>query len=217
MRKNTITTLILALMLCTAMTGCGAEKEKAPDSTGTGTVVEIKEQKATSEILEADIYSQKIQLGDHVFTLPITLEEMIAQGAVVTDEEQKPTDMIQPLTYTDPLKLNIDGFDYSLQFVKVTELSEDGTMPNIPLNKCTFDMVIESIGNNEQETILPKGIKKGATVDELTAAWGEPTDYSESYPDTYTYKANPDKHEYVSFIIDLETKTIKYIDFNYHK
>lgn len=220
MKKKNIITLILALGLCTSMTGCGAEKENTSDSVGTASsesVSEVKEQTATQEILDADIYSKKVQFGDTVFILPITLEELITGGAVVTDTEQSLSDMIQPTTYTSPLKMRIDGFDYSFQFVKITELNEDGTDPSLPLSKCTLDMIIESIGNNKQDMILPKGIKKGMTVDELTASWGEPTDYSESYPDSYVYKENPDSDEYVAFKINLDTKIIECIDIFFHK
>ena len=209
MKKNTITTIILALGLCASMTGCGAEKENTPDSAGTGAVAEIKEQKATSEILDADIYSKKVQLGNQVFTLPVALEDIIASGAVVTDTEVHPTDAVYSTQTYTTIKLDIDGFSYSLPFIKTIDIAEE----TIQLNKAKLDSLMDC----KQDLILPKGMKIGMTTEELVSAWGKPSNDVETYPDTYIYKESDESRDIVRFHIDMNTNTIENITINYHK
>ncbi len=208
MRKKTFLSIIVAIGICVSMTGCGSTSNGAADALSSKEG-KVKELKATDEILEADIYSQKIQFGNTVLTLPITLEEVIASGAVVTDTEVKPTDIIYD-SYYHGINLDIDGWSYRLSFIKKAELV-DGSVPNILLKECTMDFLPEF----EQEVIMPKGIKLGMSLSELKNAWGEPTNYSESYPDSYVYKKNQNTDNYISFKIDLETETIEMIGISF--
>ena len=211
MRKKTFLSIIVAIGICVSMTGCGSTSNGAADALSSKEG-KVKELKATDEILEADIYSQKIQFGNTVLTLPITLEEVIARGDVVNHKEVKPTDMINTSAYYTGIELNFDGWNYRLSFIRKAE-PVDGSVPNIPLKECTMD----ALQDFEQEVIMPKGIKIGMSLSELKNAWGEPTNYSESYPDSYIYKKNQNSDNYILFKINLETETIDSISGRFYE
>ena len=192
LKKNIILALILAASMTMAMTSCGktgeevsngVEQSSYNDAVGiiapevTAAVVtpheviapEALDIEPTQEILDASPDSKKIQLGNHVFTLPVKLDDILNSGAVVTND----VDIINCILEgwgSEYVEFKIDGCNYSLPF-KNADFSEQQLKAQL---KDGSNFYYNSEDGNGI-IILPKGISVGSTVDELKAAWGKPT------------------------------------------
>lgn len=217
MRKKTFLSIIMAIGICVSMTGCGSTSNGAADAPS-AKEGKVKELKATDEILEADIYSQKVQLGNQVVTFPVTLDELISIGAEV-ENDINPINYILEPGYSNTAELNIDGWTYILWFHNYTDKMEGQERQRLQFKDCISDCTYayKLISSDSFDTymecndniIFPKGVKSGMSVDELKSAWGEPD--SEDL-DELIYKKSDMNY---CIKIDLEKQVISTIQGNY--
>lgn len=214
MKKNAILALIMAASMTIAMTSCGKTDEEVSSGTEQpsyneamgidGAVTEAEKAiiEPVKEILDSDLSSNKIQLGNHVFTLPVKLEDILNSGATVTNDSDPVNDIIKDLgSYC--VEFNLDGFNYLLPF-KNTNFKGSTYYP-VQLKDC-FNF--SDISDDNNNVIFPKGIRTGSTVDEMKTYWGEPTTDN---LDECAYALDGISY-YVS--IDFEKKIITKIKYN---
>ena len=223
LKKNIILALILAASMTATMTSCGKTGEEVSNGTEqpsyneamgideavteaeteveTEAVTEAEEEvviEPTQEILDADIDSCKLQLGNKVYTLPVALQTLLDDGATIVNDVNPINDVIGGIE-GDYIEFILDNQEY---YVCFWNLSIDKKQIKDCFMVDTFPYQEEKIINNN--IIYPKGIKVGSTVEELKAAWGEPTkdDLNElNYIDKYTVS------------IDIEKQLITDIDY----
>ncbi len=250
LKKNIILALILAASMTMAMTSCGKTGEEvsngveqssyneavgiiAPEVTAAVVTPheviapEALDIEPTQEILEADIDSRKIQLGNKVYTLPITLQTLLDDGATITNDVNPINDAVDASNialgrfYTADVELSLDNVGYKFHPTNYLE-------KKVQLKDCIIDNTESRNDEIINNVIYPKGIRIGSSIDELKSAWGEPTTddlnsytYSErySYLDDGKYDATANKYYYI-IRIDLEKQTITDIvynmDYNYY-
>lgn len=122
----------------------------------------IKEIVPTDEILNADMYSGKLQLGNTVFTFPISAKEFFESGAVLSDGKDPAARVISKGYFSD-IKFDVDGYTFQK------------TIHNYDKNENKFltDLDIDDVPIKEN-VICPGGIRIGSTIAELDEKWGEP-------------------------------------------
>ena len=246
MKKNIILALILAASMTMAMTSCGktgeevsngVEQSSYNDAVGiidpevTAAVVtpheviapEALDIEPTQEILDADIDSCKIQLGNKVYTLPVTLQTLLDDGATITNGVNPINDVVDAA--------NNGGHSGITVAFSVDSMLYEGTFWNyFEEKKQAKDCFLcdTSSRNLTNRVIYAKGIRIGSSIDELKSAWGEPTkdDLNEYYYyDEYRYLYDGEhgttgqKYSY-KILIDLEKQTITdivyYMDYDYY-
>lgn len=245
---KSIAAAVLAACVCICMAGCGNDTKKDLDNfseedflknaekletlygddsnSAEETEAETKNNSdgitASDEILSAEIYSGKIQLGNTVFDFPkFPVTDLIEAGAVFKEDDPETT-ILKANDKTLSRKVNIDGITYGFSFSNNDEnrqLLKDCYVSETSFS-CTED--------RKNSFICPKGITIGSTVDELLEAYGEPTSVD---IDTYSYIdpgfliESKSAHEYgaikdgvvntggrtYTFRADLETNKIKSI------
>jgi|GEM_PF-6079228 len=208
MRKNAILALILAGTMTAAMTSCGP-KEDIPNGTeqpsyneamGIDDKTEEKEEvviEPTQEILDAELSESKVQLGNKVYTMPLTLQKLLDDGAVITNGADPISDVIGKWESKD-VDLQIDGAVYTIGFSII------GDQIKIQLKDGATDYYYKNTNTN---TIYAKGIRVGSTIDELKKAWGEP---SQNNADEIYYYDADFTYDY-GIGLDLKNQTITYI------
>ncbi|WP_156036751.1 hypothetical protein [Ruminococcus sp. HUN007] len=248
MKKNIILALIMAASMTATMTSCGKTGEEVSngteqssyneamgiiDSEVTGAVVtphdviapEALDIEPTQEILDADIDSCKIQLGNKVYTLPVTLQTLLDDGATITNGVNPINDVVDAANNAlgshrgITVAFSVDSMLYEGSFWNYFEEKKQA--------KDCF-LCDTSSSNLTNRVIYAKGIRIGSSIDELKSAWGEPTidDLNEyyyydeySYLDDGKYDATGQKYSY-KILIDLEKQTITdivyYMDYDYY-
>lgn len=239
LKKNIILALIMAASMTATITSCGKSGEEVSSkpaqevSNGTEqssyneamgidealteaeTEAEVEEVviEPTQEILDADIDSCKLQLGNKVYTLPVTLQTLLDDGATIVNDVNPINDVISGME-GDYVEFIINNQEYYVCFWNLT-------IDKKQIKDCfmvdTFPYQEEKIINNN--IIYPKGIKVGSTVEELKAAWGEPTkdDLNElNYIDKYTVSIDLEKQLItdIHYCVDSEFSA-GYIETNY--
>ncbi len=157
-----------------SMVACG-ESEKSSGKKETG------KSKSGSSKLSDDVYDFEVMLDGDVFKLPLELSEFEEAGWKTDDD----------LTVTnDPGYGNHAFFTKGDQEVDVELYNK--SMDVKPLKECqiigisTFNYDNE----NKMDIELAKGIKIGSTMDEVTEAYGEPTEIDEYDSDiSYIYSS----------------------------
>ena len=227
MKKNDILALIIAASLTTVMTSCGPKEEanstetpalQSSEAQYNETVTEAEEEvviEPTQEILDADIDSCKIQLGNKVYTLPVKLQTLLEDGATITNDVNPESDILEPGLYSGRyVRFIMDGKEYGITFKMPGEnknklLLKDGVATSI--RPGISDDTVYCIN-----VIFPKGIKIGSSIDEVKAILGTPT---EENLDCIVYellKENDKNSGYrLEVYLDLETKNVKAINYDY--
>ena len=199
LKKNIILALIMAASMTATITSCGKSGEEVSSkpaqevSNGTEqssyndamgieetiteteaiTEAEVEEEaviEPIQEILDADIDSCKVQLGNKVYTLPVTLQTLLDDGATIVNDVNPFNDVLDSLQgdyvefVKDDQKYYVCFFNLSSNKKQIKDCFMADTSPY---------QVDTKINNN---IIYSKGIKVGSTVEELKAAWGEPTE-----------------------------------------
>ncbi len=190
----------IAALLCLSVTACGnsdnsssAEKKSesntiseensatsdTTDESKSSNTEESSEKEAesspntaTDEIINADIYSMKAQIGDTVFTFPLKAADLFNAGATCSKSENDPD--TTTVSYLDNAGYGImfEGEKYSLSFYhKETEAQ--------PLRNCLIHYPTIEITDDSKirngNVILPKGVYVGMPKDDFLKAWGEAT------------------------------------------
>ncbi|MBQ5988809.1 MAG: hypothetical protein IJL67_04890 [Oscillospiraceae bacterium] len=226
MKKNIILALILAASMTMAMTSCGKTGEEVSNGTEQSsyneaigideavteaeTEAEVEEVviEPTQEILAADIDSWKIQIGNKVYTLPVTLQTLLDDGAVILDNTNPISDVIGAHS-GDGVIFSMDDKEYDLYF---ENYSEDRKQ----IKDCYAYLTYI---NKSENFIFPKGIRVGVTVADLKNAWGEPTEDNLDelrYIEYYKRVGESTTHQKYRYDveIDLEQQTITGISFH---
>ena len=208
MKKNAILALIMAASMTIAMTSCGTADEEVSNGTEQPSyneamgideaVTEAKEEiviEPAKEILDAELADNKIQLGNKVYKLPVTLQTLLDDGAVILDNTSPVNDIVQT---RQSVELSIDDIKYQLYFSNENE--EATQIKDCFAEEAGFDSAIP------YNVIFAKGIKIGSTIDELKAAWGEPTENNLNSLRYIDY----DKHKYIKDGYDMLIESYQY-------
>ncbi len=211
MRKILIS--MIAVMIAASMTGCN-HNDKPKDKKTNNSIAsdtsntKVKESKPTQEILDADNDSLKVQIADTVFTLPLTLEQLLNAGAVLEEDDINPINEIVDPGYGYTLNLSLNNKKICLTF-RNYQFDNDDKYKRIQLKDCIlyetycFDGVTDDFVYNNDAMIFPKGIKNGSSIEDVKKIWGEPN--SEEI-DSMSYKTD---NAYYTMAIDIEHQTVK--------
>lgn len=200
MRKKFVKGCIIFMLLC--LTGCGtaseaepyeAVEEKEADTTEAAeTATEITEGE-TEEVTEAstenektetiqsdtsqlsdDVYSYQILINGEFYQIPMDVEDLLKNGWEFESDGNEDLD-----AYTFDPAVTLNKGDYTIQ---ADILNETGNPK--PYTECRIEGIYINIyynSGNDMTFVLPKGIQSNvSTVEDMKAAYGEPTDYSES-------------------------------------
>jgi hypothetical protein len=168
--------------------------------------VEVDEASALSD----DIYSFSLQIGDALYQLPMSYEELLAQGWEV-DDYSDDSESLSPDTYAiiymnrgeDSIAVDLVNFDINAH----------------PVSECTVGGIkVDGSYDFDYEAtavILPAGITMGkSTEDEIRAAYGEPSSVYEG--DLYTeltYRQG--SYEEVELYVYKDDNVLKKLDMQY--
>lgn len=170
----------------------------------------------TEEILNADKYSNKLQLGNTVFSFPMSAKDFFAKGATLADGKDPSKQVVYKrvqgaLDGTQEFEIKYDGHEY---YIYVGKSDEE--------NLLLTDGEIRSVGIND-DLLLPGGIKEGSPISDLDEKWGEPQvdniDSRKYIKDYLEFKpVGRDKLEYINtsgygyeVYLDLDKGVIKLI------
>lgn len=174
---------------------------------------------ATPKILSTDIFDNAIQIGNKVFLLPITYDDLIEVGASM--EPTISPDYIMDKTATETVDFSIGETTFQ---VVMRNCGEKRTS----LKNCNIIYISETKG---KDIFYQKGVNVGTTLTELEDKWGEPTvDKSWTNKDSLTYiyleyPLDPQRlysfgHQEFSasgnsYIVTIDKNTSKIIDIQY--
>lgn len=137
---------------------------------------------ATDEILSAEKYSNKVQIGNTVYEFPIRVSELVASGELqVQGPEHKPEININ--SFVEPGKeqlFNLVGNNIDLMFRarndgdEITQLSNCvvGAYMDPYISDIKYGLSISSFDSND--IIFSGGVKSGMSYNELVEIYGEP-------------------------------------------
>lgn len=213
MNKKLLTFLLAGTFAISSVTLCAAEAET--EST-TETATEVSTEEAASEDvsteegaseadetasaeLSDDLYSFQVKLNDVLYQFPMTYAEFTAMGWEYQDDE---TFEVAPYEYTPSAEFKNGALEI---YATVINLG----INTVPISECLvggIDIDQYNIEDAPDTTIeFPGGILYGkATMDDVKAAYGEPTRVYEG--DLYTnltYEYDYDQS--FDFYIDAET------------
>ncbi len=197
MKKKLLVSL-LACSLCFSACAAAAlaEEEAATEATAAET--------AEGELSD-DIYSFQLKLDGDVYQFPMNCEDFMALGWTYAEDED--TD-IAPNSYSSfrftkgNLEAYVELFNLGLNTMPATQCSVGG----MSIDSYQFE--------DAPETVIefPKGLTFNvSTLDDVKAAWGEPSDTYEG--DLYTKLTYEyDIYQSIEFEIDSETGVIDKFD-----
>lgn len=191
---------IIFMMLCVNVTGCGASDARQEEpvvteevtedteeitedvseeqDTETSEVTEDADQKETaaqnSGELSDDLYSYQILINGEIYQVPMDVETLVERGWELDGDIEEELG-----AYTfDGVRTFYSG-DCEIQVDIVNETDSPK-----PYRECRAVGISVSLSYNYKggmTFILPKGIQSGvSTVEDMKAAYGEPTSFSES-------------------------------------
>lgn len=132
----------------------------------------------TSGILAADTFDPILQVGNTVVTLPTAYSDLIASGAENVDTKYNDTYLVDAGAY-HIVSFNVGDTQFKAHV-------HNDTDDRIQIKDC----LLKSIYSTQGEALFyPGGVHVGMALDELTAAWGEPSeDLSKNHEDKLTYR-----------------------------
>ncbi len=176
------------------------DEEAAEDTTAETTAETVEEEiiiEPTEEILEADMYSGKVQIANHVFQMPIKISDLIDAGA---EFESKNGEKIEDIDKYFISSGESSRFYFYLDGVKCGGLfisnQSDTRITLRDYNKSICLLCLPRLVISEREcqyeidnVIFPGGLRNGSTREELEAAYGEPIeiDQGDKSCDIYNY------------------------------
>lgn len=137
---------------------------------------------ATDEILSAEKYSNKVQIGNTVYEFPIRVSELVANGELqVQGPEHKPEININ--SFVEPGRdqnFTLVGNNINLKLEAYNDGDEITQLSNCVVGAYT-DPYSSDIkhrlsinGSNSTDIILSGGVKSGMSYNELVEIYGEP-------------------------------------------
>lgn len=212
--KKIFATALAALFMTATITGCGPTKEENGNTTGTNNAETGEEHKEieivpTQEILDADMESFKVQIGnDFIVELPITLEKLMEKGVVIPDDVNPINEIVRKGT-SETLDVTINGLTCQLGFGIFGEEYE------LQLKDCTLKSLDSGLYTGRYcPFVLPKGIKVGSTMDELKAAYGEPDSSELDYCEYNFYSSDKTLRIGTMFHFDIEKQVLTNISYS---
>lgn len=228
MKNNSLVIMLTALVMIGAMSACtkkSVPSDSPPEIKNSPTVgkestlfpseepVEPEKQSPPSEskppvaavsgTLSDDLYSFQVQVNGVTYSLPALYSEFEANGWIGKDFD---TSTIKPKNKT--LSDRVSNGE-QIVYLAIVNLAGDV----LTYDKCYVGKVSLSTSDAKKGAtlVLPKGITLGSTMDEVTAAYGEPSDLRESaVKKTLTYSA--EIYSSVKIIIDSETNLVDQIE-----
>lgn len=180
----------------------------------------------SEEILAAEMYSGKVQVKDKIFTFPISVAELLNEGAVITEKNVTEDYLIDADDTKYGIDIKINGKSAMIDVKnksKTMAAVKDCDVVRVDFGYCT-------------DVFFPKGITSGTTLSELTEKWGEfDEDASKNGSDYLSYRyyelpvktrslssSGPSMYDFTSItdnsyqtLIDRATGTVKEIDFTF--
>lgn len=203
----------------------GIEKIEKDDKAVTDSKTETAPEKESKtleplpEILSAELYSRTIQVGEHIVTFPIVASDFFALGAEL-DNGKDPSKQVVAASeknalgqyITNSYDVKIDGYKYSISVWNSTDSNQ--FLTDLPISRIYGD-----------DLILPKGIRKGSTVEELDEKWGEATldnlnsryYYKDYVHSTYSNKDEDFNGNSYNLTLDLDAGIIKTLSYSWKK
>lgn len=201
-KKNLVKGCIFLMLLCLA--GCGKSSEVEPygaveeseaDTTEVTEVTTEAAEEETEEVTEADIenneteassakgaaageisddlYSYQIIINGELYQIPMDVKELLDNG---WEFEGDVNEDLDAYTYNPVLTFNKGNYNIQVNIVNETENPQ-------PYSECKIVGLLINLyyNSNDMTFVLPKGIQSNvSTVEDMKAAYGEPTDFSES-------------------------------------
>lgn len=187
--KKRVFAFLLACGLCLGTFGTAALAEEGEtEATAAETAGELSD----------DIYSFQLKLDGELYQFPMSYADFIAKGWTCVDDE---TTEMSPNQYSSfrftkgNLESYVEAFNLGLNTVAITECTVGG----MSVDHFQFD--------DAPETVIefPKGISFNvSTMDDVKAAWGEPSDTYEG--DLYT-KLTYEYDIYQSIELEFDSET----------
>ncbi len=149
-----------------------AENDSEEETTAETDAAEEEEDEIiepTDEILEADMYSGKVQIGDHVFQMPIQFQDLIDAGATFKSMGNKidiDSTVIDAGDHESFSAIFDGGKDYGI-FITVYNNSDGRALLKDCEGSWNGQFFTDSIFEDCKEIIFPKGIRVGSTEDEM--------------------------------------------------
>lgn len=153
---------------------------------------------ATEEILNADMYDNKIQLANNVLNLPAQYEEFISAGAIMTNDNNTSENTIIDPDSSKEYKMIVRSSEFKLY--SKNESNNEGTIKNSQIQHISTES-----GN---EIFFAKGVRVGDTFDDVIKKWGEPSCKDSLINNNnliYHYYKFPITEEIKNSIIDYKT------------
>ena len=172
----------------------------------------------TDEILEADIFDYKIQIGDKCYTFPITVQEfMDSNPDFELDERTKPLDtFVEKTDGSQILYVKYNGTTTEFEAFIPEEKIESGC----PFSECLIQMGRGFyIGSEEKPSpfILPKGITDKTTIEDFKELFGIKENFVETRENhiIVTFNQGDDFSRIIEVTADKETQEIQSISYLY--
>lgn len=140
----------------------------------------VEEIAATDEIINAERFSNKVQIGSTVYTFPLTVEDLLANGELkiggtYMDRNPNENTLVSPG--------DIEMFGISGPGVDIVLVATNNNDAVTEFKSCTID--IQGIANRGSVNVIYSGgLRAGMSFGEFTELYGEP-DYIED--DNYYY------------------------------
>lgn len=201
MRKRFVTGCIFFVLFC--MTGCGNTESSATEESfiATETVAEDTEEVAAEELadvttemaeeetteemssevgeqsqatnvpaeLSDDLYSYQIVVNGELYQLPMTFADLAALGWVYDGDEGEE---LEAYTFDGMRTFYNGSYEISADIIN----QADSPKPYAECDIVGFGVSLSYNSGNDMVFVLPKGIQSGvATVDDVKAAYGEPS------------------------------------------
>ncbi len=176
--------IIIVTLVTVSMVACGKSEESSEKK-------ETDKSKSSSSKISDDIYDYEVLLDGDVFKLPVKLSKFEEAGWK-TDEDL--TEAIDPdnSTYAFFTKgdqeVDIEIYNNSMNVLPAKECQIVG------ISSANYDQ------ENRADLEIAKGIKVGSTMEEVTEAFGEPTEIDTYKTDTsYIYSTGENKDVEIMF------------------
>lgn len=168
-----------------------------PDTENSEITEDVNQQEAVTQDLgelSDDLYSYQISINGEIYQAPMDVEMLVERGWELDGDIEGELD-----AYTlDPLRTFCnEGYEIEASIINETDSPK-------PYSACKVVKISVSLfynDDNEITVIMPKGIQAGvSTVEDVKAAYGEPTSFSES-----------DGTAIADYEIEFATKCISFI------
>ena|GEM_PF-6671820 len=184
--KKTIIAVAVIAAMTVGMTGCSDNENTENNSGANGAIPNLTEDgimppmssnfEVTQEILNADIYSGLVQIGDTVIQLPTTVGDFLSAGATINDDTSE--DFLMNSKEVKNVDMTIGGTQF--RFLAENNESERISLKEAETNTIEIIGVATNIdetgtASSSEDIFFPLGIKVGDSIADLTEKWGEPT------------------------------------------